>query len=265
MRTRLTNTVLASALVAALAAPASATVATIIDTTPTGATKDGSIAPGEYFGATAGVGSGFGGVIGTGSTLSVDSDDAGDLFFGLTRGPGGLFNDVVIYLDTEAGGFATTATFDDRLDGLRSAISGFGFNDARCTLNFASGFEADYAIAFFSGFAGLWQLQATGEHTFLADAGLAGGGDANNPFFELSVALADLGVAPGGEVKYVVTYLNGGDGFRSNEFHGVASAPVDNIGQEEYSLSGIDFITFTTYEAPVSDTARSWGEIKAQY
>lgn len=265
MRTRFLSPLLATAVVALFAAPVFATPATIVDDTAAGATKDGTIAAGEYVGETAGIGSGFGDVIGATALLGVDSDDLGNLYFGLSRGSGGLFNDVVIYLDTMPGGFATTATFDDRLDGLRSAISGFGFNDLRCDLNFAPGFEADYAIAFFSGFAGLWQLQETGEHTFIADAGLAGGGDANNPFFELSVLFSDIGVAPGGDVKYVATYLNGGDAFRSNEFHGVASGPADNIGQTEYSLADGDFITFTTFESPVSGETTSWGAIKAQY
>ncbi len=266
MRSRFLHPFLTLALVAAFAGSAFATPASIVDNTATGANKDGSVAPGEYVGETNGIGSGFGDVIGSTSTLGVDSDDAGNLYFGLTRGGGGLFNDVVIYLDTVPGGFATTATFEDRNDGLRTSISGFGFNDLRCTLNFAPGFEADYAIAFFSGFAGLWQLQeGATEHTFIADAGLAGGGDANNPFFELSVLLSDLGVLPGGEVKYVATYLNGGDGFRSNEFHGVAAGPADNIGQAEFSLADGDFISFTTYESPVSDETSSWGAIKAQY
>ncbi len=247
------------------AVPALATPAIIIDNTATGATKDGIITGGEYVGSTTGIGSGFGDVIGSTSTLGVDSDDAGNLYFGLTRGTGGLFNDVVIYLDTVPGGFATTATFDDVLDGLRMAISGLSPNGPRCQLDFAPGFEADYVIAFFNGFAGLWQLQGTGEHTFLADAGLAGGGDANNPFFEMSVLLGDIGVVPGGDVKYVATYLNGFDGFRSNEFHGVAAGPADNIGQATFSLADGDFICFTTYETPVSGENNSWGAIKAQY
>ena len=56
---------------------------------------------------------------------------------------------------------------------------------------------ATTAISFFSGFAGLWQLQGTGQHTFLIDAGLAGGGDANNPFFELSFNVADIALVVG--------------------------------------------------------------------
>ena len=266
MRSRFLHPFLTLAAVALFAAPALATPAVIVDTTAGGAVKDGTVNAGEYVGETSGIGAGFGDVIGASATLGVDADEFGEVYFGLTRGPGGLFNDVVIYLDTGIGGFTTTATFDDRIDGLRTAISGFGFNDARATLNFAPGFDADYAIAFFSGFAGLWQLQETGEHTFIADAGLvAASFDANDPFFELSVQLSDLGLVPGNSFDYVVTYLNGGDAFRSNEFHGVASGPADNIGQAEYSLADGDFITFTTFEPPVSGAENSWGAIKAQY
>ena len=257
---------LSLATVAFFAAPALATPATFVDTTPGTAVKDGTVNPGEYFDSTVGIGAGFGNVIGSAAELHVDSDAFGSLNFGLVRGTGGLFNDVVIYLDTVPGGFATTATFDDNADGLRQAISGLGFDGTnRATLNFASGFEADYAIAFFSGFAGLWQLAGTGSHDFLADAGLAGGGDANNPFFEFSVSLADIGLSPGGTLRYVATYLNGGDGFRSNEFHGVASGPADNIGQTEYSLADGDFISFTTFEPPVDAETRSFGAVKALY
>src|SRR5438034_7840711 len=67
--------------------------------------------------------SGFGGPIGLGSLTLTDN---GTTVFGtVNKGPNG-FNDVlVLYIDSQAGGFADTSGFADGADGLRKAISGF--------------------------------------------------------------------------------------------------------------------------------------------
>src|SRR3954467_13538885 len=87
---------------------------------------------------------GFGGPLGTGSlTLS----DNGTTVSGtLTRGSGNLNDLVVIYIDPPSGGFNTASGFNDQDDSHRRAISGVG-GFGRSTVNFASGFNADYAIA----------------------------------------------------------------------------------------------------------------------
>src|SRR3954471_3607663 len=66
--------------------------------------------------------SGFGGPIGLGSLTLTDN---GTTVSGtVNKGPNG-FNDVlVLYIDSQAGGFADTSTLGDSGDGLRKAISG---------------------------------------------------------------------------------------------------------------------------------------------
>src|SRR5438874_10092980 len=72
---------------------------------------------------------GFGGPIGLGSLTLTDN---GTTVSGtVNKGPNG-FNDVlVLYIDSQAGGFADTSGFSDTGpgDGLRKAISGFTATD----------------------------------------------------------------------------------------------------------------------------------------
>lgn len=73
------------ALLAMFTQPAQA--ATITDTTSDTATNDGTVntGTGEYVGSTTGINSGFGGVIGQGSTLHIDSSSTGALNIGLIK------------------------------------------------------------------------------------------------------------------------------------------------------------------------------------
>src|SRR3954471_22668950 len=103
--------------------------------------------------------SGFGGPIGLGSLTLTDN---GTTVSGtVNKGPNG-FNDVlVLYINSQAGGFADTSGFADGADGLRKAISGFDGGANRSLLTFSGGFSPDYAIALgpsASNFGGLWQL-----------------------------------------------------------------------------------------------------------
>ena len=263
---RIKHAVAALAVVALITGPALAVPTTIVDTTAGNATVDGTINAGEYVGFSTGVGTGFGDVIGDGSELYVDSDLAG-VAFGLSTGAGNLDNQMGIYIDSTAGGFNDTASFDDNADPLRAAISGLAADGTgnRSTLTFAPGFEADYAIGVEAGFAGLWQLVGPGSHSFVASADLAPTGDPAAGDFELIFDLSEIGLLPGESFTYVVTYLNAFDAFRSNEFHGVAVTPDANIGAGNFVMSDGDFNTFTTYEEPVDTDDDSWGAVKSLY
>src|SRR5438128_1099948 len=108
--------------------------------------------------------SGFGGPIGLGSLTLTDN---GTTVSGtVNKGPNG-FNDVlVIYLDSQGGGFSDTSGFGDNGDGLRKAISGFDGGN-RSLLTF-SGMLPDYAIALgpsSDSFGGLWQLANGGANS----------------------------------------------------------------------------------------------------
>src|SRR6266487_1777283 len=125
--------------------------------------------------------SGFGGPIGLGSLTLTDN---GTTVSGtVNKGPNG-FNDVlVIYIDSQAGGFADTSGFADGADGLRKAISGFDGGGNRSLMTF-NGMLPDYAIALgpvSDNFGGLWQLANGGVNSlnFVASVNLNPTGNNN--------------------------------------------------------------------------------------
>lgn len=229
---------------------------TITDNTAGTATKDGTINVGEYVGSSNGINNGFGNVIGSGSSLHIDSDNSGNLSIGLESGGGGLNDAAVIYIDvdgTDGGGFNSTSGFTDNADALRAAISGTGTDAGppSSDLTFASGFNADYAISFNSGFAGLWELVNGGSHIFIDDLGITPSGSAAAGAWEMGgFTMANIGLSAGQSFNYVVTYLNPGNAFRSNEFHGVAQSTVPgaNPGTSATNLVAGDFNTFHSFD-----------------
>lgn len=200
-------------------------------------------------------GSGFGGPIGQG-TLSL-SDDGTTLSGTITRGPGGFNDQLVIYIDSVAGGFADTSGLGDAQDGLRQAISGFNGTN-RSLVTFSGGFQADYALALgpqSDSFGGLWTLAAGGNNSliFNSNANLSptGGGTASSASFTFSISLASIGVAPGTGFRFVTTFLNGGSAYRSNESFGnsMPNGTADggnNIGQNPVTVPDS-----ATYGTPV--------------
>ncbi|MCS6844663.1 MAG: hypothetical protein NZ528_10155 [Caldilineales bacterium] len=263
-RSRLIGIILFLVLVLTLATPALAAPATIVDNTAGSATNDGTVNPGEYVGYTTGINSGFGNVIGSGSQLHIDSASGGNLHIGLITG-GGSFNDaMVIYVDSVSGGYASTSTFDDTGDPCRKAISGYdGFN--RSILNFAPGFAADYAICMDTTFAGVWQLAGTGSHTYIASASRT---TTTPGHFEMNLTMANLGLAAGGTFKYVATYLNPSNAYRSDEFHGVAAYSGGNPGYTTVNLASGDYNVFTSYATVVVSAGGSsagYGTLKGAF
>jgi hypothetical protein len=87
-----------------------------------------------------------GGPIGLGS-LEL-KDDRAIITATLTKGPGPFQGNLVLFIDSTAGGFNTTSLFTDNSTELIRSISGLSESgNARAIANFASGFYADYAIA----------------------------------------------------------------------------------------------------------------------
>lgn len=227
------------------------------------ATNDGTINAGEYSGASSGVNSGFGDVIGDNSSLHWNSDASGNVSLGIETGGGNLNDGLVIYIDALPGGFTTTAGFTDVDDYHRAIISGNGYNDGNlcnggagvADLTFGAGFEADYAIAFSdnstASFAGLWELVDGGAHNFIATINFSGAATS----YELDgLTMANLGLAAGDAFNYLATYLgpcDGGGAFRSDEFHGLKPncSLNGNIGVNPFSLEAGDFNTFFSYES----------------
>ena len=86
---------------------------------------------------------GFGGVLGTGDFNISETGTTITITF--NKGSGDFDNTLVIYIDSESGGFQNTGSFTDSGDELRRAVSGFDGTN-RSTVNFPAGFEADFAI-----------------------------------------------------------------------------------------------------------------------
>jgi hypothetical protein len=206
---------------------------------------------------------GFGGVIGTG-TLNVSNNEAGNLAFTLTKG-GGNFNDaIVFYIDSVAGGFGSTLDFNDQADNLRQAISGASGGttgieaNTRSIVTFNTGFTANYAIALNNGFAGLWQLASGGNNSlsFVTGANLLPTPATNNsPSYTWNINVTDIGLTTnsGQSFKFVGTYLNGGNSFRSDEALGFSIAGGNpgngGIGSYPNTVATSEF-TFETVPEP---------------
>ncbi len=181
---------------------------------------------------------GFGGPVGQ-SSLTV-SDNGTTINFSLTKGTGGGFNDaMVIYIDSKTGGFANTGSMNDQADGLRKAISGASGGTVglvpnnRSTLNFPAGFEADYAIALgpaCCSFGGVWELANGGDNSLVYknSANLLPL-TATGTVYTFSCAKADIGITGAVTFKFVASYLNAENSFRSNEGYG-GGLPASNVG-----------------------------------
>ncbi len=247
------------------AATTHAAPAVHIDTTLAGATPDGSVGASEYVGTSSGVGEGgfmmIGDPAGTAPiTIGIDSDAAGNLFFGLLEPAGGTCgitgsDTVVIYLDADASaatGFANTTGFTDNGDLGRAAVSAMGTNAGppRADLTFPTDFGAEYAIAFNGGAATLYELKAGVGHVAVTNPTV----DASGCVIELSdVNLDDMGLAPGATFTWFATLLNASNAYRSNEFHGVTTPPSADIAVNPFTMADGDFNTFTTTRAVINE------------
>lgn len=212
----------------------------IYDFTRSTALNDGMIALCEYPGYSTGINSGFGDVIGENSEFHFDSDTAGNLNIGLVGG-GGDFNDyIVIYIDAVPGGFSSTSSLTDVTGVEDEAISAIGLD-----INFATGFEADYAIAISYVYGGfLYQLYPD-DYLYLGTLTTTLIGSTG---FEMNdFNLSDMGLNPGDSFKYIITYLSPTAQFRSDEFHGVSTSTVPPGGiTESITLGANDYNEFVS-------------------
>jgi hypothetical protein len=194
---------------------------------------------------------GFGGALGN-SSLSI-SDSGGVLNFSLGLGSGGTGfnasnNDIVLYLDSTAGGFGDNSTFNDNGDGGREAISGANTSNAsRALLTFAPGFTADYAIAIDSaGNGNLFQLASGGNNSLTFVSGINLSQTGNTLTFNLP--LTSLGLTQGQSFNFVGSLISQ-TAFRSNETIGTSVTTPDTLGDAPNAgFNGTTtFATFDTY------------------
>ncbi|MCA9606065.1 MAG: hypothetical protein KC619_10750 [Myxococcales bacterium] len=213
-----------------------------------------------------GVGSDFGGMIGVGPvsgvpvTLSIDSDILGDFDIAVRNIEGCMstfssnYDVVVVYIDSIPGaGIASTSTLNDTSSVFAAAVSGgslpsTGAGTANvATLNFPSGFRPDYALALVmnpcdgSADAQLFPL-ASGTMT----PSFPGHFGTGSSFFLYGLTLADLGMSQGDSFNYLATVVNARNGWRGNEFQGLAAA-TRTIGMGAYPMAADPPLTFSSF------------------
>jgi hypothetical protein len=191
---------------------------------------------------------GFGGTVGNGSL--VVNDDGTNISFEFTQG--NAFNDnMVIYFDSQANGFSDTTTFTDDSDGGRSAVSTRnGSNNP--TINFPTGFEADYALAIGDSFAALFELVSAGPHNFVAGANFSG----SSPTYTITLPFTALNLSSGDGFDFVVSYISG-SAFLSNEVIGTTDPLTDNPG----FTGTINFTAANTYSGTLSTSTNTLNEV----
>lgn len=179
-------------------------------------------------------GTGFGGAVGNGS-VSI-SDTATSMTVTFNRGlSGNIDNDLVLYLDTQPGGFADTSQFSDNGDGGRTAMSGFNSsNPSRTLVTFASGFQADYAISIENNFIGVFGLAAGGNNSlnFLFGQGQSGvDSDASYSITLTAAEMSQIGLTAGsGQLFAFVGSEDSDSAYRANETIGTSVTVPDGPG-----------------------------------
>ncbi len=194
----------------------------------------------------------FGGAVGMGS-LGL-TDDGTTVSGTFSRGTGNFADVVVIFIDSVAGGFSSTAGFTDRGDSLRTAISGYNSPGNQAKAYFTSGFTADYAIALrgrATANAGeLFRLVNNGSFVDVGSVNLSPIGTQTSPSYSFNFKLADIGLAPSSRVSFnIETSYIGDTAFRSLESFETLT---------EDSIAGWDTVTFNsmhTYVTAVPEPA----------
>ncbi len=177
---------------------------------------------------------GFGGAVGNGSVTISDTSSSMTVTF--NRGlSGNMDNDLVLYLDTQPGGFADTSQFSDNGDGGRTAISGANTaNPSRALVTFASGFQADYAISIENSFIGVFGLAAGGNNSFNFLFGTSQSGVDSDASYSITLTAAQMsaiGLTAGSGQSFLFVGSEDSDSaYRANETIGNSITTPDGPG-----------------------------------
>ena len=197
----------------------------------------------------------FGGAVGTGSlTLTDNGTTVSGTFTRGTGGTGTFLDVLVIFIDSKSGGFSSSLGFTDSSTRLTRAISGLDGSGNRATADFASGFNADYAIALRPRSAAdpgtLFQLVNNGTHIVLNSVNISPTGTDTSSAYTFSFNLSDIGVTggQGASIRFESSYLSD-TGFRSLESFESLSG---NTGWDS-----VTFSTYDTYITAVPETTQS--------
>jgi hypothetical protein len=226
-------------------------------------TVDGKVFEGEYEAWARGINKSFGDRIGMRSRIYLRSSaPAGSLFIGIRSVNGFPDNEkdgVVLYIDSVAGGFGSTADLSDYGSVPRALVSGMGTKTKqRAVITFPSGFRPDYAIYIRYHDAGVFRLGAEYHDLLGASQANATTGDvkyvqSNGTNLEVQVYLDTLGLTPRAPVRFIATLLNGEDAYRSDEFIGVHALAGGSLGQKSATLGADDFMTYVPQGARDDD------------
>jgi hypothetical protein len=198
---------------------------------------------------------GFGGTLGNGSlTLTQSGTTINGSFT-----EGAAFSDgFVIYIDSTLTGanatqISTAAGFTDSADTNRGAITERGTNTVNLPI------AADFAIALSpvqGSFGGLWSLSNGANLPFVTSVNLLPL-NATGPY-TFSFDLSNIGLTPGQSFNFVTTYVNGSNGFLSNE----TLSPTTGLGATNpgngATVTLVGFQTFTSTAVPEPGTIMSF-------
>lgn len=180
---------------------------------------------------------GFGGAVGTGSVSITDS--AGGMTITLNRGAGLLNDDLVLYFDTQPGGFVNNSTFADNADGGRTAISGANNgNPSQTLVNLP--FGADFAIGIQNGFIGAFGLASGGNGSLNFLFGQPQSGNNSDPNYSINISplqMLQMGLTAnsGQTFQFVGSYIST-SAYRSNETIGASiTVPGDGAGNAGFA------------------------------
>lgn len=203
---------------------------------------------------------GFGNPIGA-SQIDV-WDDGEDIFFEVTKGLEADLNDIfVIYLHTGNEGRAVIdGDVNDNATDFTRAVSAGG--EFASDITFLPGFEASHAITLSANGGFLWRIPATGsigDNDLISVLDFPAFESPQDPAagFSFSKENLDLGEEDDFIFSFVGTYLNGENGFHSNEGYGLG-LPGDNVGGDDMLFNS--YLNYPDGDEIVGATANIVGE-----
>jgi hypothetical protein len=211
---------------------------------PTALLRAGMSTPVTYYGN-----AGAGGTVANGNLVLQDN---GTTVFGtFNKAPGMSFQlDLVLYIDSVAGGFSDTSQFRDNASAARTAISGFNKTLNQGSLaTFAPGFRADYAIILGvnppNNGNDLYRLNAGGDGSLqqITTVNLNPNNNLNSWSYTFSFSWASIGVYTTNAhfFNFQSTYLDSSSSRTLESFENLT-------GQRNFN--SVTFLNYNTYGVP---------------
>ncbi len=175
-----------------------------------------------------------------------------------TRGSDWFAENLVLFIDSVAGGFSSTAGFGDMANQITRNISGLSYDGSgRSTATFASGFAADYAlvVGYQNPNGGLYQLANGGNESMnkLGNVVLTPGDSQNSSSYTFSFALSDIGLpaGSGNYFKFESSYVNVAGSRSLQSFESLSGT-----GSAYGNWNPVTFGSYSTYGVdPVPETS----------